>query len=268
MENMVKKEKDGISYLQFKKILQFQEITHMYVLKNNLSFKRKDETEESICELKENYKKVCNLENMNYKNVIRPTQTHSDCIKCVYQKKSEGPDIYLPEYEEVDGLLTDKKNLVLSTTNADCNLILLYDTNRKVIGNIHAGWKGTFKKIALKAVKKMQEEYGTNPEDLIACLAPSLRKCCFEVHSDVERPCREIFEYTNRISDIISKGKEDTYYIDTVLINKLLLKEAGIKEENIIDSNICSMCNSSEIHSRRAEGENYGVGTLLVSLKL
>ena len=267
MENIIKNEKNGISYLQFKKLLEFPELKHMYVLKNdNLSFKRKDETQNAMQELKENYEKVCSLENLNYKNVIRPTQKHTDCIKCVYKKQNEGPDMYIPEYEDVDGLLTNKKGLVLSTTNADCNLILLYDTKQKVIGNIHAGWKGTFKKIALKAVKKMEDEYGSNPKDIIACLAPSLRKCCFEVHSDVEKPCREIFEYTNRISDIITKEGGDTYFIDTVLINKLLLQEAGLQEKNIIDSGICSKCNSNEVHSRRAEGPNYGVGTLLVSL--
>lgn len=260
-EFIIQKNKNGISYLQFKKLLEYPELKHMYVLKNgNMNFKKV----ENIESLEKTYEKVCTLEGMNYKNVIRPTQNHTDEIKCVYKKIGEGPDLYLPEYENVDGLLTDKSGFVLSTTNADCNLILLYDTKHKVIGNIHSGWKGTFKKIVLKAVQKMQKEYNSNPQDIIAALAPSIGKCCFEVDEDVAKPCAELFGYTNKLEEIITK-KKDKYHIDTVLINKLLLEEAGLKKENIIASNICSKCHSEEVHSRRAEGPNYGVGTLLVS---
>ena len=257
-EFVIQKQKNGCFYLQFKKLLEYPELKHMYVLKNgDMNFKKVD----SIEKLEQTYEKVCALENMNYKNVVRPTQTHTDRVKCVYQKLGERPDLYLPEYENVDVLLTNKADFVLSTTNADCNLILLYDTKNKVIGNIHSGWKGTFKKIALKAVEKMRSEYGSKPEDIIACLAPSIGKCCFEVDEDVAKPCMEIFDYQGIITKEANK-----YHIDTVLINKLLLEEAGLKKENIIASNICSKCHADEVHSRRAEGPEYGVGTLLVSM--
>lgn len=267
-ETTICKEKNGIFYLQFKRLMEYTELIHMYVLKNkDMNFKREDQSKESIKKLEQEYETVCHLEQMNVKDIIRPTQNHTDVVKCVYKKYSNSAELYLPEYQNVDGLLTNQKNFVLSTTNADCNLILLYDIKNKVIGNVHSGWKGTFKKIVQKAVEKMQEEYQSKPENIIACMAPSIHKCCFEVNKDVEEPCREIFKKTGRITDIIVKGKEDKYYIDTVLINKLLLEEVGLKPENIIDSGICSKCSSKYVHSRRAEGKNYGVGTLLVSLK-
>ena len=37
-------------------------------------------------------------------------------------------------------------------------------------------------------------------------------------------------------------------------------------EENIEDSGICSVCNKEKIHSFRAEGENYGLATAIISL--
>ena len=64
------------------------------------------------------------------------------------------------------------------------------------------------------------------------------------------------------------KNNKQKYFIDTILINKMLLKEEGILEKNIIDSNICSICNQDKIHSRRAEGENFGLACALIELKL
>ena len=48
---------------------------------------------------------------------------------------------------------------MLATTNADCILLLIYDPIKKVIANVHSGWKGTLQKISVKAVDKMIEEF-------------------------------------------------------------------------------------------------------------
>lgn len=267
-EMIMVKQKEGISYLQFKKLLAYPEITHMYVLKNgDMSFNVTQKTQEKLKQLERNYEGVCKLEHMDYHQVVRATQTHSTNIACVKEKIQEGPELYLPEYDKTDGLLTDQKGIVLSTTNADCNLILLFDPKRHVIGNIHAGWRGTFQKIVLVAIEKMKAEYGSHPEDMIACMAPSIGQCCFEVQEDVAKPCKELFGNHKRFKEIMTEEKNGKYHINTVLINQLLMEEAGIQSENIITSGICSKCNCQEIHSRRAEGENYGVGTLLVSLQ-
>ena len=58
----------------------------------------------------------------------------------------------------------------------------------------------------------------------------------------------------------------EKYLIDNALINKILLEEAGLLKENIIDSKICSVCNKDYIHSRRAEGPDFGLGGLFISL--
>ena len=70
------------------------------------------------------------------------------------------------ELENVDGLITNKENISLVTTNADCILFLFYDPVKKVIANVHSGWKGTFQKIAEKALLKMINCYRCSPEDI------------------------------------------------------------------------------------------------------
>ena len=133
------------------------------------------------------------------------------------------------------------------------------------------GWRGTFAKIASKAIRKMKEEFHSNPQDIICCLCPSIRKCHFEVDEDVANQCKEIFSSTGRINEIMEKGEikdgKQKYYIDTILINRILLQEEGILEENIVDSGICSVCHSDKIHSRRAHGVNFGLGCSLIEIK-
>ena len=175
------------------------------------------------------------------------------------------------ELENVDGIVTDKKDIALLTTSADCISMLLYDTVKKAIGSIHSGWKGTLKGIIVKTIEKMLTEYQSKPKDIICCICPSIRQCCFEVDEDVKDLFYNKYKDLKNIDEIIKLGdkKEDKqkYYIDTVKINIELLKNIGLKEKNIIDSNICTMCHSKEFHSYRADGKDFGVNGAIIAIK-
>ena len=47
------------------------------------------------------------------------------------------------ELEGVDALVTDIPGYCLCVSPADCVTVLLYDTRKKVVAAIHAGWRGT-----------------------------------------------------------------------------------------------------------------------------
>lgn len=146
--------------------------------------------------------------------------------------------------------------------------LYLFDKNKKVIGNIHSGWQGTVKKIAKKAIEFMKQKFGSNPEDIICVIGPTIRKCHFEVRKDVRNLFYNEFKAMKNIDDIIRYNDETkTYFIDTVEINKNLLKEEGILEENIVDSKVCTFCDSNIIHSYRKEGKEAGRNTALICLK-
>ena len=176
-------------------------------------------------------------------------------------------DINLEEYKETDGLITNKQNLILSTTNADCILMLFFDPVTKTIANIHSGWRGTLQRISLKTVEKMQKEFNCNPEDIICCICPSIRKCHFEVDKDVKEMFEKQFQDLDTGNFIEKQKVKEKWNIDTVLINKIILEQKGLKLENIIDSGICSVCNSDLIHSYRVEKQGYGLSTAIISLK-
>ena len=195
--------------------------------------------------------------------MVRPFQTHTNFVKNVTNEKG----IFIQELKDIDGLLTDKKDEVLSLTFADCTPIYLYDKKKNVIGNIHSGWKGTLNKIGKVAVKKMIKDYGSNPEDIICAIGPTIRKCHFEVDEDVKNMFYEAFKDENIISLGEVKDGKQKYYIDTVLANINMMRSMGLKEENIIDSKICTVCNSDKMHSYRVEKELSGRNTAIIAIK-
>jgi len=172
------------------------------------------------------------------------------------------------KFIDTDALTTNKKDKILALTFADCTPIYLFDKNKKVIANIHSGWKGTVKKIAKKSVEFMKEKYSSNPEDIICVIGPTISKCHFEVKQDVRDIFYNEFKYMQNIDAIIEYNEQTkTYFIDTVEINKNLLKEEGIPQDNIIDSKVCTYCNSNIMHSYRKEGKNSGRNTALICLQ-
>lgn len=258
--------KNGIEYLQFRKLLEYPELIHCYTLSvNNFDIAGNDTMKNRKDIVLNNYRKLADTLSINYNHIIRPYQTHTDVVKKVSKEPNE-IQIFPKEYWDVDGLITDKKDITLSLGYADCTPLFLHDPVKKVIGDIHSGWKGTLSKIGKKAVIKMIEEYNSNPSDIICCIGPTIRKCHFEVDVDVQELFYNKFLYTNKIDDIITK-KGSKYYIDTVLINKIILKEVGLKEENIIDSKICTVCNSNLMHSYRVDKELAGRNTGIIGLK-
>ena len=275
-ENVIHVKKNGVEYLQFRKLLEYSDIIkHAYAIGLEPNFRTaraknatpltKEEYEKAV----NDYKKLATLVGIDYIDIAKPNQAHTKNIKIV-EKKVNGnePDFNLKEYEQIDGLVTDKKNIALATTNADCILLLFFDPTKRVIANVHSGWRGTLQRISIEAVNKMKNDYGCNPEDIICCICPSIRKCHFKVHKDVQEPFYNEFKELKEINEIIVPVEnENRWSIDTVRINQIILEQVGLKKENIIDCGICSVCNSDLIHSYRVEKEVYGLETALIELK-
>ena len=269
-KNIIHIKKENVEYLQFRKLLEYSDkINHGYVIGLDKNFRTAkanavELSEQEYDKAVNSYKTICEELKLNYNDIVKTNQTHSDNVEKIDEKVSKDePDFSI--YKQTDGLVTDKSNLVLSTTNADCILLMFYDPIKNIIANVHSGWKGTLQRISVKAVEKMKSEYDCNPNDIICCMCPSIRKCHFEVDTDVYEMFKNEFKKLNCISEIFEQ-ENDKWYIDTVLINKLILQEAGLLEENIVDSGICSVCNKDVIHSFRAEGASYGLNTAIISL--
>lgn len=193
--------------------------------------------------------------------IIKGNQTHSTNVKVITK------DNINEVFENVDGLITNLKNIYLLTVVADCQGILLFDKKNKVIGNIHSGWRGTLNRIIKNAVNIMINEFNSNVEDIKVYFSPCIHKCCFEVSIDVKEMFEKEFNDLE-IENYITKGnREDKYYIDTLKLNIDYLIKLGIKKENITYSDFCTKCNSDILHSYRKDKDLSGRNGLLISIK-
>ena len=88
-ENIVHVKKDGIEYLQFKRLLEFKNLVHAYTLSvDGIDFNGK--AEKSVTE--HSYNMLCDALDIKRENIVKPHQTHTDCIKNVdnnYRKTSK-----------------------------------------------------------------------------------------------------------------------------------------------------------------------------------
>ena len=290
-ENVIHVKNGHMEYLQFRKLLEYEDIiNHAYTLGIDVGFKTTTVNQnlapkERLELAKESYKKLCSSIGSDYVHIVQANQNHTDIIKTVTKKvNTNEPDFSLAEKEIEDGLITNKKDFILATTNADCILLLFFDPVKHVIANTHSGWRGTLQRISVKTVQKMMNEFGSNPKDIICCICPSIRKCHFEVDKDVKDLFenefkdlkntkfidieKENIEKTVQLTDFIEEKKQNIKWnIDTVLINKIILQNIGLKPENIIDSGICSVCHSDMIHSYRVEKKEYNAETAIIELK-
>ena len=124
--------KDGTEYIVFRKLLEYPEISHCYTLrKNGMSFKRYGENNSLLYQ---SYDKISKVLGFERDGIVKPYQTHTDRIEKVTTKGEE--------FTEVDGVVTNKKGITLCTTSADCTSLIFFDPIKKVIADVHSGWRG------------------------------------------------------------------------------------------------------------------------------
>mgnify|MGYP004517782437 FL=1 len=246
----------GKNFLQFEGLNAYSEIGHLFTLKP-FNFRA---GMVGVEEVRKEYKRIQQILAMNSIKFIKPSQAHTNCVKCVMT------DTLNENLENVDGLITDMKGVALVTSLADCQGILLYDSKKKVIGNIHSGWRGTIGCIVENAVHLMEDIYHCEARDIEAYICPSILKCCFEVEEDVKEEFVHTFSDLGIEKDILKK-RDGKYLIDTVSINRKILIKLGVLPENIVTSDICTKCHGDIMHSYRVDKENSGRNIAVIVLR-
>ena len=169
-------------------------------------------------------------------------------------------------FPRTDGVITNRKDVLLTTVHADCLPVWLYDEENQAIGLVHAGWRGTLAGIAPKAVKLMQEAYGSDPAKMKAAIGPGISMCCFETGPEVIEAFRAHWDFADLYAETaeehfgdeqITESAEGKYYIDLKGINTEELLEAGLELENIEISQHCTHCEPEMFASYRREGGTY-----------
>lgn len=213
--------------------------------------------------VEENYRRLCASVGIDISHLVLSKQTHTNNVKTV-TKSDCGTGYTKPSFCDVDGLVTNESGVALVTQYADCTPLLFCDPVKRICATSHAGWRGTVSGIGRVTVEKMVNEFGCNPDDIIAAIGPCVCENCYEV----DTPVFDAFvESGIDITGVFREGRDDNHFmLNLVAANKNILISAGIKEENIDISDICTCCNADKLHSHRATGGKRGNLAAIIEL--
>ncbi len=225
----------------------------------NLGFNRGDNPDH----VRENYRRFCAAIGADADRIVMTGQIHETEIRTATPDLIKA-DICTPTGYDCDGLISNQPGLVLTIFTADCIPVLLYDPVRRVIAAVHAGWRGTAKNIAGKAVNKMQQDYGCQPEHILTAIGPGISRCCFETHSDV--PDAMAASLGDIASPHITSLPDGKFKVDLKAINAALLMRAGVTADHVEISADCTACLCETYWSHRVTQGRRGSQAAMIQL--
>ncbi|MBI2620334.1 MAG: peptidoglycan editing factor PgeF [Ignavibacteriales bacterium] len=160
-------------------------------------------------------------------------------------------------FDAVDGLVTDRSDLWLSVSVADCVPVFLFDVKKKAVAGIHAGWRGSAADIVGRGVHLMETEFSCVPSDLIAFVGPSAGPCCYEVGGEV----------AEQFGDGALLRRDGKLFLDLKAVARGQLLRKGVERENIEVSPFCTICSHELFHSFRRDGNRSGRMLGIIGLK-
>lgn len=217
---------------------------------------------DEISNVEENFKRMADSIGFDVNTVVLSKQVHKTNIRLV-DETDRGKGLIIPrDYDEIDGLITNKPDITLVTKYADCVPLYFVDTVKKAIGLTHSGWRGTVAKIGKITVEEMNKAFGSEPKDIIAVIGPSICRDCYEISGDTVEEFKKAFpEYYDNILTLKDNGR---YLCDLWAANRYVLQEAGLAPSNIHISGVCTSCNSDILFShRKTQGKRGSLAAFL-----
>jgi len=180
-----------------------------------------------------------------------------------------------------DALMTAEAGLLLTVRIADCLPVLLVDPKQRAVAAVHAGWRGALERVIEKAVGDMQLAFGSDPQQLLAVLGPSIHACCYEVGEEVVEafdgrfaPPAPFFRTlphrpeaaTDRHAILFLSAHPPGHapeqvpaaHLDLVAVAQHQLTSAGVAPSRISVADYCTACRTDLFFSHRKEGGRTG----------
>lgn len=256
--------KDGVTWLSFPALEESGLVKHAFSTRMggvskepystmNFSFTRGDDPED----VKENYRRMAKALGVDVDRMVLTWQTHTTNVRVVSEQDFGKGVVRDRDYRDVDGLITNIPGVTLVTFFADCVPLYFLDKKNQAIGLSHSGWRGTVNRMGAVTLEAMKKEFGTMPEDVIACVGPSICQDCYEVGPEVIEQFQAAFDKKHHEKLFYAKpnGK---YQLNLWEANRIILREAGVPEENISVTDICTHCNPELLFSHRRAAEKRG----------
>ncbi len=248
---MIRKEKDGVEWLEFEKLAALPGIAHGVFLRKGgksqgayASLNAGGGSGDDPQTVEENREIIREI--LGVKCLSNGKQVHGDHLAYV--------SIDSCDQGECDGLLTQEKGIGLMIKHADCQAALFYDPEHRLLANVHCGWRGNVQNIYRKTVYEMKKR-GTDVKNLIVCISPSLGP-------DIS----EFKNYQQELPPEFLPFQFKPLHFNLWEISRKQLLDAGVREENIEIAGICTYTEEKDFFSYRRDkitGRNATVGALL-----
>lgn len=218
----------------------------------NLTFSRGDDREHVL----ENYRRVAAAMGTIPDRFVLTYQVHRTNVIRVTEADAGKGVTRDRDWDDADGLVTDTPGLVLSVFAADCVPILFLDPKRRAIGACHSGWRGTVGRIGGRVIGEMEAAFGSDPEDILCGIGPSICRDCYEISDDVAE--QFLAAFPGYEGEILENHHNGHWQLDLWEACRIGLREAGVLDENIHTTDICTCCNPELLFSHRASGGEHG----------
>ena len=164
-----------------------------------------------------------------------------------------------------DAIITNQCGIAIGVLTADCVPILLLDPVKKVIGIVHAGWRGTVKGVVQKAIDAMVKQFDTDKQTILAAIGPSIGPCCYKVDEVVIKELGVLGSEFG-VAEFIKK-QDNAWRLDLKKANFVQMLDIGLLEKNISVENLCTSCRNDMFFSYRADGKVTGRQLNFVMMK-
>lgn len=205
----------------------------------------------------ENRRRIFEAVHREVETIFDVWQVHSDIVI-----STDRPRPLDAPHVKADAILTNRSEVTLFMRFADCVPVLLYEPNHKVVGLVHAGWKGTVQAIVLKTVAAMQEVYGCRAGDIMAAIGPSIGPDHYMIGSEVVQLVEQSFGERSREVLIYQDGRA---YLNLWEANRLWLNQAGVTQVEV--AGLCTACDLRHWYSHRGEAGRTGRFGALIALR-
>jgi YfiH family protein len=237
-----RKIQNGIEWLEFD---LFSDIPH---LKHAVFLKRGGSSEGPFSSLNLSYGVGDNEQNVS-KNIrgiskildleLNPTcwgkQVHGAKIEQVNRESQN-------KILECDGFTTNIPNKALAIKHADCQAAIFYDPIHNAVSAIHAGWRGQVQNIYAEAIRTMQKLYGSQPQELLIGISPSLGP-----------NAAEFINYRTEFPEYFWEYQVRPNYFNLWEISRVQLENCGVLPHHIEIAELCTYTHSEDYFSYRRD---------------
>ena len=169
-------------------------------------------------------------------------QNHGTSIRVITRDVLDDSEMIQTVPDAADALITDVPGIFLLIQTADCQAVMISDPRRRVVANVHCGWRGSVSGIIGLTVKRMVDGFGCDPGDMVAAIGPSLGPCC-----------AEFIHYQDEIPVNLWPFRVGEHHFDFWRISRQQLVDAGLAHMHVHAAAICTRCNPHLFFSYRAQ---------------